>query len=77
MTTFVSGLLLAAALGAGPGDVERAPHDPRDDGQAAVDVSGYPAEQQRQYPIFLLVLQVPPGGARTTRASTPASGSAT
>lgn len=54
MTTFVSGLLLAAALGAAPGDVERAPHDPRDDGQAAVDVSGYPAEHQRQYPVFLL-----------------------
>lgn len=54
MIPCLTGLALAAALGAGsPGATEKAPHDPRDDGPGAVDVSAYPPDQQRQYPTFL------------------------
>ncbi|HSN14957.1 MAG TPA: hypothetical protein VLT61_10015 [Anaeromyxobacteraceae bacterium] len=41
--------LAGAALAAEP---EKAPPDPRDSGPDKVDVSGYPAEQQRRYAIF-------------------------
>jgi hypothetical protein len=50
-------LALAAALVALAGvalaaEPEKAPPDPRDSGPDKIDVSGYPPEQQKRYPIF-------------------------
>ena len=53
MIRIVTGLVLAAALAAGADKGDKVEHDPRDDGPAAIDVSTYPADQQRQYPVFL------------------------
>lgn len=44
--------LLAAGL-ALAAEPEKAPPDPRDFGPDRIDVSGYPAEQQRRYPLFV------------------------
>ena len=41
--------LAVVAIAAEP---EQAPPDPRDSGPDRIDVSGYPAEQQKRYPIF-------------------------
>jgi hypothetical protein len=41
--------LAGVALAAEP---EKAPPDPRDSGPDKIDVSGYPAEQQKRYQIF-------------------------
>jgi hypothetical protein len=50
-------LVLAAALAALVGaavaaEPEQAPPDPRDSGPDKIDVSGYPPEQQKRYPVF-------------------------
>ncbi|HTN54083.1 MAG TPA: hypothetical protein VML50_16870 [Anaeromyxobacter sp.] len=41
------GLVLASASGG-----EKAPPDPRDYGPDHIDISGYPAEQQREYMVY-------------------------
>jgi hypothetical protein len=41
----IAGLALAA-------EPEKAPPDPRDSGPDKIDVSGYPPEQQKRYPIL-------------------------
>ena len=47
---------VAAALAVGlawAAEPEKATPDPRDFGPDRIDVSGYPAEQQRRYPLFV------------------------
>ncbi|HET9552305.1 MAG TPA: hypothetical protein VFP50_05000 [Anaeromyxobacteraceae bacterium] len=48
----ITGLALALALSAGD-EVQRAEHDPRDDGPGQVDVTAYPPEMKAHYPVFL------------------------
>ncbi len=46
----LAGLALAGLLaGAEP---EKAPPDPRDNGPDQIDVSGYPADQQKKYAVY-------------------------
>jgi hypothetical protein len=52
MMRIVTSLALAAALAASE-KVDKADHDPRDDGPATIDVSAYPPEHQKTYPVFL------------------------
>jgi hypothetical protein len=42
-------LLAVPSLAAEP---EQAPPDPRDSGPDKIDISGYPPEQQKRYPVF-------------------------
>jgi hypothetical protein len=51
MINMLTGLGLVLALTA-KDDGEKAKHDPRDDGPDKVDISTYPAAQQRQYVVF-------------------------
>lgn len=53
MKPLVLALALAALVGAAvAAEPEQAPPDPRDSGPDKIDVSGYPPEQQKRYPIF-------------------------
>lgn len=52
MVCAITGLALALTLAAGD-EVQRAEHDPRDDGPGQVDVSSYPPEMKAHYPVFL------------------------
>ena len=45
-------LVASLAVVAVAAEPEKAPPDPRDSGPDKIDVSGYPAEQQRRYPVF-------------------------
>jgi hypothetical protein len=49
---FTLGVMLALALTLGAKDAPRAEWDPRDDGPDRVDVSSWPPEMQRRYPVF-------------------------
>ncbi len=55
MRRLASGLAVAlAVLGLAHGaEPDKAPPDPRDFGPDKIDVSGWPAEQQRRYPVFV------------------------
>lgn len=48
----LAALLAALAFPSLAADAEQAPPDPRDSGPDRIDVSGYPAEQQKRYPVF-------------------------
>jgi hypothetical protein len=48
----VNAVLLSLALLAGPKDGDKAEWDPRDDGPDKIDVSSYPPDMQKRYPIF-------------------------
>ncbi len=46
-------LVIAALAGlAAAAEPEQAPPDPRDSGPDKIDVSSYPPEQQKRYPVF-------------------------
>ncbi len=48
----LAAVLAGLALTAVAAEPEKAPPDPRDSGPDKIDVSGYPAEMQKRYPIF-------------------------
>ena len=54
MNSVIAGLALVLTLAAAPKapPVQKAEHDPRDDGPDKIDVSTYPPEQQERYPVF-------------------------
>lgn len=53
MKPLVLAVALAALVGAAvAAEPEQAPPDPRDSGPDKIDVSGYPPEQQKRYPVF-------------------------
>ncbi len=48
----LAAVLAGLALAAVAAEPEQAPPDPRDSGPDKIDVSGYPPEQQKRYPVF-------------------------
>jgi hypothetical protein len=52
MTRILAALLVALPLVAAAAASEQAPPDPRDNGPDRIDVSKWPGEQQKRYPLF-------------------------
>jgi hypothetical protein len=52
MTRILATILVALPLLAAAGDSDRAPPDPRDNGPDRLDVSKWPVEHQKRYPLF-------------------------
>jgi hypothetical protein len=48
----LAALLAVLAVPSFAAEPEQAPPDPRDSGPDKIDVSGYPPEQQKRYPVF-------------------------
>lgn len=48
----LAALLAVLAVPSFAAEPEQAPPDPRDSGPDKIDISGYPPEQQKRYPVF-------------------------